>query len=153
MGVGRRTLYGSGCRGLAAWLIAIVSVALCGAGGHRAIPKSRTARENLNLIFVPSADQNPATGDLSNEGLDRSLRLGEYLRNLINWPSVRGIYSLKPASHLVGPDARNPDFAPLETIEQFSLLYSSGIDVRLDYTDLGSDIALIEEISRTNRQR
>ncbi|MGB8412505.1 MAG: hypothetical protein WCE23_06735 [Candidatus Binatus sp.] len=86
--------------------------------------------DNLNLIFVvsedlayqASGDVNPATANLTNRGLQRSLRMATFLRrHVLGKKNVTGIYVLEPMTHL--QTASNyPDMAAPETIQQFALL-------------------------------
>jgi hypothetical protein len=85
---------------------------------------------NLNLIFVVSedldnqsaGDVNPDTANLTNRGLQRSLRMARFLRQrVLRKKNVTGVYALEPMTHL--QTAGNyPDMAALETIQQFALL-------------------------------
>jgi hypothetical protein len=85
---------------------------------------------NVNLIFVSSedltynapGDVNPSNANLTKQGLQRTLLMGSYLQQrVLGTKNVTGIYALQPMTHL--QTANNyPDMAPLETIEQFSVL-------------------------------
>ena len=85
---------------------------------------------SLNLVFVVSedlafntaGDVNPGTANLTDQGLQRSLRMAKFLqRRVLGRNNVTGIYALEPMTHL--QTAQNhPDMAAPETIEQFALL-------------------------------
>ena len=85
---------------------------------------------NINLIFVVSedlayqaaGDVNPGTANLTNRGLQRSLRMATFLKqHVLGKKNVTGIYVLEPMTHL--QTASNyPDMAAPETIQQFALL-------------------------------
>ena len=86
--------------------------------------------DNLNLIFVVSedlayqapGDLNPATANLTNRGLQRSLRMATFLRRrVLGRKNVTGIYVLEPMTHLQTP-SNYPDMVSPETIQQFALL-------------------------------
>jgi hypothetical protein len=88
------------------------------------------AAANINLIFVVSEDLayhapnevSPATANLTNQGLQRSLLMATFLQqNVLGKQNVTGIYALEPMTHLQTAD-NYPDMAPLETIQQFSVL-------------------------------
>ena len=86
--------------------------------------------ENVNLIFVVSPDLaynapgdiNPATANLTNQGLNRSLLMATYLKQqVLGTKNVTRIYALAPMTHL--QTANNyPDMAAIEGIQQFALL-------------------------------
>jgi len=86
--------------------------------------------DNLNLIFVVSedlayqapGDLNPATANLTNRGLQRSLRMAKFLRrHVLGRKNVTGIYVLEPMTHLQ-TTGNYPDMVAPETIQQFALL-------------------------------
>jgi hypothetical protein len=85
---------------------------------------------NVNLIFVVSEDLayhalgdiNPKTANLTNQGLQRSLRMASFLQqDVLGGKNVSAIYAVVPTTH---PQTANqyPDMAGLETIEQFAML-------------------------------
>ena len=92
-------------------------------------PAALSAR-NLNLIFVVSedlayqapGDLNPATANLTDRGLQRSLRMATFLqRHVLGRKNVTGIYVLEPMTHLQ-TTSNYPDMVSPETIQQFALL-------------------------------
>jgi len=93
-------------------------------------PQDPLSAGNINLIFVVSedlaynayGDVNPNTANLTNQGLDRSLLLGAFLKQgVLGGNNVTGIYALEPMTHLQTAD-NYPDMVPLETVEQFAML-------------------------------
>jgi len=101
-----------------------------GANATAASTPAPLRARDLNLIFVVSedlayqapGDVNPATANLTNRGLQRSLRMAKFLRrHVLGRKNVTGIYVLEPMTHL--QTASNyPDMAAPETIQQFALL-------------------------------
>src|SRR5208337_15785 len=86
--------------------------------------------DNLNLIFVVSedlayqapGDVNPSTANLTDRGLQRSLRMATFLReHVLGTENVTGIYVLEPMTHLQ-TTSNYPDMVAPETIQQFALL-------------------------------
>ena len=102
----------------------------CGGDGSDASPSAPLAADNVNLIFVVSPDLTyhapgdiaPDTANLTNQGLQRSLRLASYLQQqVLGARNVSAIYALSPMTHL--QTANNyPDLSPLATIQPFALL-------------------------------
>ncbi|WP_428126076.1 hypothetical protein [Candidatus Binatus soli] len=101
-----------------------------GANATAASTPAPLSADNLNLIFVVSedlayqapGDLNPATANLTNRGLQRSLRMATFLRRrVLGSKNVTGIYVLEPMTHLQTP-SNYPDMAAPETIQQFALL-------------------------------
>ncbi len=86
--------------------------------------------QNINLIFVlspdltygASGDVNPITANLTNQGLNRSLKMATYLKTqVLGNQNVTGIYAVAPMTHL--QTANNlPDMASLSAIQQFAML-------------------------------
>ena len=85
---------------------------------------------NVNLIFVvspdlkyqASGDVDPRTANLTAQGLQRTLLLAPYLqRKVLGGDLVTAIYALEPMTHLQTANSY-PDMAPLETVQQFSML-------------------------------
>ncbi|MGA3010037.1 MAG: hypothetical protein ABSD72_07225 [Terracidiphilus sp.] len=88
------------------------------------------AAGNINLIFVVSGDLDyqtagdisASTGNLTNQGLQRSLLMAPFLeKNVLGMNNVTGIYALEPMTHQQTTN-EYPDMAAAETIEQFALL-------------------------------
>ena len=116
--------------------LVLVVVLLAGCGGGSS-PHSRPASDagalsasNVNLIFVASddvafhgsGDINPDTSNLTNRGLQRSLRMARFLKHrVLGGKNVSEVYALEPTSHLQTVNSY-PDMAALETIQQFALL-------------------------------
>jgi hypothetical protein len=104
---------------------------LAGCGGDSG-PASNASlsADNINLIFVvtpdlandPLGDINPSTANLSNQGLQRSLLMGTYLKQqLLGTNNVTGIHVLEPMTHLQTVN-KYPDMAAIGFIQQFALL-------------------------------
>lgn len=110
------------------FLMGILIFSLSGCGGSSA--STPLSARNINLIFVvspdlahdPLGDINPTTASLSNQGLQRSLLMGSYLKQtLLGTNNVTGINVLEPMTHL--QTANNyPDMAALAFVQQFALL-------------------------------
>jgi len=88
------------------------------------------AAGNVNLIFVVSpdidskgqGDVSDTTGNLTAQGLQRSLLLAPFLRQkVLGNNNVTGIYALEPMTHLQTA-GQYPDMAAIETIQQFALM-------------------------------
>lgn len=104
---------------------------LAGCGGHSSSNASTPLpASNLNLIFVVSpdlayhadGDVDPATANLSSQGLQRSLQMATYLqKEVLGMQNVNGIYALTPMTHLQTTN-NYPDMAALESIQQFAML-------------------------------
>lgn len=87
---------------------------------------------NVNLIFVVSEDLaynvpedvNTSTANFSNQGLQRSLLMGSFLKNnVLGMNNVTHIYALEPMSHLQTTiTGDHPDMVALETVQQFAML-------------------------------
>lgn len=111
--------------------IALCVAALSGCGGSTvdAAP-APLSDQNTNLIFVLSpdltyaaaGDVNPDTSNLSNQGLQRSLLMANYLKQqVLGGKNVTGIYAVAPMTHL--QTAKNlPDMASIGAIQQFAML-------------------------------
>ncbi|MBA4418190.1 MAG: hypothetical protein C0392_09825 [Syntrophus sp. (in: bacteria)] len=85
---------------------------------------------NINLIFVispdlandPLGDINSTTANLNNQGLQRSLLMGTYLKQqLLGGNNVTAISVLEPMTHLQTVN-NYPDMAAIGFIQQFALL-------------------------------
>ncbi len=118
-------------RSYAAWALflvcALVLLSGCGGGTDSTSPLSAN---NVNLLFVvspdlandPLGDINPATANLSNQGLQRSLLMATYLKKqLLGANNVTAIYTLEPMTHLQSANSY-PDMAAIGFIQQFALL-------------------------------
>jgi hypothetical protein len=107
-------------------VLTLTLLAGCGGGSN----SSPLSADNINLIFVvtpdlandPLGDINTNTGNLSNQGLQRSLLMATYLKQqLLGSNNVTRIYALAPMTHL--QTANNyPDMAAIGFIQQFALL-------------------------------
>ncbi len=115
-------------------VIALTLLAGCGGSSDPNATAASTpaplSADNLNLIFVVSedlayhapGDVNPGTANLTNRGLQRSLRMATFLRrHVLGRKNVTGIYVLEPMTHLQ-TTSNYPDMAAPETIQQFALL-------------------------------
>lgn len=103
------------------------STATADAPSGPSAPLLDSAATNLVFVVTPdlsnnNGDININTANLTNQGLQRAIKLGTWLHtSLLNSANVRGIYALEPATRL--QTANNyPDLVPLEIIEQFALL-------------------------------
>ncbi len=116
--------------------VALVLLAGCGNSGREAssTPPPLNAN-NLNLIFVVSEDLehnapgdiNPATANLTNRGLQRSLQMGTFLQQrVLGGNNVTAIYALEAMTHLQTAN-HYPDLVPLESIQQFAMLNQVGV--------------------------
>ena len=111
--------------------IALGMAALAGCGGASgdATP-APLSDQNINLVFVLSpdltyaapGDVNPLTTNLTNQGLNRSLKMASYLKQqVLGGMNVTGIYAVAPMTHL--QTAGNlPDMASIGAIQQFAML-------------------------------
>lgn len=104
-------------------------------------PPSPLNSKNVNLIFVASEDlahQTPGdinftTANLTNKGLQRSLRMATFLQeSVLGNQNVTQIYALEPMTHLQTAN-RYPDIVGLETIQQFAMLNQ----ITLSYPNVG----------------
>jgi len=106
---------------------------LTGCGGSSRLSTSTNSSglsaRDINLIFVSSEDvafQSPGdvdvtTGNLTAQGLHRSLLTARFLRRrILGNRNVSAIYALAPMTHLQGTGSY-PDLAAAETIQQFAL--------------------------------
>ena len=108
-------------------ILALMLLAGCGGDSETTGPLSA---DNINLIFVvspdlandPLGDINPTTANLNNQGLQRSLLMGTYLKErLLGTNNVTGISVLEPMTHLQTLN-NYPDMAAIGFIQQFALL-------------------------------
>jgi hypothetical protein len=104
---------------------------LGGCGGSSGLDASAPlSKQNINLVFVLSpdltyaapGDVNPATANLTNQGLNRSLKMASYLKaQVLGNQNATGIYAISPMTHL--QTANNlPDMAAMGAIQQFAML-------------------------------
>jgi hypothetical protein len=110
------------------------------------------AAGNINLIFVVSddleyqanGDVDPATANLTAQGLQRTLLLAPYLQqNVLGNNNVTGIYALEPMTHLQTTSGY-PDMAALETVQQFALInqFTMYSDLQLDNPTPGNSFPI-----------
>jgi hypothetical protein len=103
-----------------------------GTGTGTGAPSSAAplSASNVNLIFVvsedlayqASGDVNPATANLTSQGLQRSLLMAKFLQQqVLGSNNVTGVYGLEPMTHLQTANTY-PDIVALWTIQQFALL-------------------------------
>jgi len=116
-----------------ALLLTLLSAPLVGCGGssNPDVPAPLSS-QNTNLVFVLSpdltyaapGDVNPATANLTNQGLNRSLQMASFLKTqVLGNQNVTGIYAISPMTHL--QTAQNlPDMASMAAIQQFAMLNS-----------------------------
>jgi hypothetical protein len=120
----------------------LVTLAGCGAPSNPVAPSPAAsspaplASGNINLIFVvsedltnnESGDINPATANLTSQGLQRTLLMGSYLQHaVLGNQNVTAIYALEPMTRL--QTANNyPDLVALGTVQQFALLNVATLD-------------------------
>jgi hypothetical protein len=116
-------------------ILLFLSVALtlfvgCGSSLPNPAPPAPLSASNVNLIFVVSEDLayhapgdiNPKTANLTNQGLQRSLRMATFLKQqVLGTENVTSIYALEPMTHLQTA-SQFPDMVGLETVQQFALL-------------------------------
>jgi hypothetical protein len=115
------------------WPVCIITLGLIGCGTSTApvvVPPAPLKPANVNLIFVASEDLayqaagdiDPATANLTNQGLQRSFLLGKYLKaKVLGSQNVTSIYALEPMTHLQTVN-HYPDMVALETVQQFAML-------------------------------
>ncbi|MGA7710192.1 MAG: hypothetical protein WCD77_20570, partial [Acidobacteriaceae bacterium] len=92
---------------------------------------------HVNLIFVVSedlayqapGDVSPTTGNLTGQGLARSLSLATFLKtNVLGSANVTGIYTLEQMTHLQTAAAL-PDMAAIGTIQQFAVMNQATLTI------------------------
>jgi len=114
-------------------LLALVIASLAGCGGSSdSDAPAPLSSQNTNLVFVLSpdltyaaaGDVNPATANLTNQGLNRSLKMAGFLKTqVLGNQNVSAIYAVSPMTHL--QTAQNlPDMASMAAIQQFAMLNS-----------------------------
>jgi hypothetical protein len=114
--------------------LALTLFAVCGgsSAANAAAPPDPAplSAGDLNLIFVVSedlayqapGDLNPGTANLTDRGLQRSLRMATFLKQqVLGKKNVTGVYVLEPMTHLQ-TSSNYPDMVAPETIQQFALL-------------------------------
>jgi hypothetical protein len=125
-------------------LLVVMQFGGCGSSSPNS-PAPLDARR-INLIFVVSEDLqyqaagdiNPSTANLTDQGLQRSLQMGTYLKQkVLGSQNVTAIYALAPLTH-PQTAAQYPDMVAVETVQQFALLnqitLASQLDGSLPYT-------------------
>ena len=109
-------------------LVFLVLTLLAGCGGGSDAPGLDGA--NVNLVFVVSpdlayhdaGDVDPQTANLTNQGLQRSLRMASYLKDeVLRGSNVKSIFALEPMTHLQTA-GQIPDMTGIGYIQQFALL-------------------------------
>ena len=112
------------------FLLLIMALTLPAGCGGTSEAISPLSANNINLIFVispdlandPLGDINPITANLNNQGLQRSLRMGTYLKKrVLGTNNVTSISVLEPMTHLQTVN-NYPDMAAIGFIQQFALL-------------------------------
>lgn len=115
-------------------VLALTLLAGCGgsSGSSATTPPNPAplSADNANLIFVVSedlayqaqGDVNSSTANLTDRGLQRSLRMAGFLQqHVLGTENVTGVYALESMTHL--QTANNyPDMVAIETVQQFALL-------------------------------
>jgi len=132
---GFRTCLRAGCLAISIALTVATTFGVCGSESSASAPASYPAplsTSNINLIFVVSEDLayqaqgdiNPSTANLTDRGLQRSLRMARFLqRRILGKKNVTGIYVLEPMTHLqTANNNKYPDMVSAETVQQFALL-------------------------------
>ena len=115
----------------------LAALTACG-GSQPADPPLRP--DNLNLVFVASEDLqhnapgdiNSTTANLTNRGLQRTLRMATFLNDdVLGGENVNGIFALEPTTH---PQTVNryPDMVPMATMQQFAMLNHIELSHRSD---------------------
>lgn len=121
-------------RVIAGWplfaLLSVAAVLLAGCASSWQSTPAPLDGTNLNLIFVASEDLsynavgdiNPETANLTNRGLQRSLKMGSFLKQrVMGNGKLIGIYALEAMTHLQTA-SKYPDIVALETVQQFAML-------------------------------
>lgn len=120
--------------GLRALALTLGLASLAGCGAANLLPSdpipAPLSATRVNLVFVVSEDlsysadpdMNLNTANLTNEGLQRALQMGRFLKqSVLGGNNVTAIYALKPMTHLQTANDL-PDMVPLETVQQFAML-------------------------------
>jgi hypothetical protein len=115
-------------------MLALTLLAGCaGSSGSSPNTNAPLSAGNINLIFVvspdlandPLGDIDQDTANLTNQGLQRSLRMAPYLKQqVLGGNNVTGIYALAPMTHLQNANKYSniPDMTAIGFIQQFALL-------------------------------
>lgn len=135
-------------------MISVMGLTGCGSSSFRPPVTNPPAVSgaNVNLIFVVSedlayqapGDVSPTTGNLTSQGLARSLSMGTFLKtNVLGSANVTGIYALEPMTHLQTASAL-PDMAAMGTIQQFAVMnqITLAIDHGSSVYDTGNSSAI-----------
>jgi hypothetical protein len=110
-------------------MLGLILLAGCG-GASNSVSPAPAASSNINLIFVVSpdiefqaqGDVSDTTGNLTVQGLQRSLLMAPFLKEqVLGNNNVTSIYALEPMSHLQTA-SQFPDMSAIETIQQFAML-------------------------------
>ncbi|MFN7955921.1 MAG: hypothetical protein U0610_29680 [bacterium] len=109
-------------------LIGLIACAGCGGGGGSSPGPLAAADTNLvfvvspDLAFQGAGDVDPRTGNLTSQGLQRSLEMASFLASdVLGGANVRSIIALEPMTHLQTSGAY-PDMAGIGYIQQFALM-------------------------------
>jgi hypothetical protein len=114
-------------------VVALTLLAGCGGGSSdspRASNPAPLSPNNINLIFVvgedlanqAQGDVNQNTANLTDKGLQRTLRMAGFLqRQVLGKKNVTAIYAIEPMTHLQTA-SDYPDLVSAHTIQQFALL-------------------------------
>ncbi len=126
-------------------LLVVLTLAGCGSSNPTPLTPGPLDASKINLIFVVSddlqyqaaGDINPYSTNFTNQGLQRSLQMGTYLKQqVLGSQNVSAIYALAPMTHLQTAN-QYPDMVGIETVQQFALLnqitLSSGVTDWLPY--------------------
>ncbi len=101
----------------------------CGGSSGNDTP-APLSNQNINLVFVLSPDLtyaapgdiNTVTANLTNQGLQRSLKMATYLKQqVLGGSNASGIYAISPMTHLQTSN-NLPDMAAMGAIQQFAML-------------------------------
>ena len=111
-------------------LLTLALILSPGCGGGGGSTTESLSDENVNLIFVVSpdlayhdgGDVDLWTANLTSQGLQRSLRMANYLKeDVMGGGNVKAVIALAPMTHLQ-TENNYPDMAGIGYIQQFALL-------------------------------